>query len=170
MSDELKEETVEQDYDQGFIEDEYLDDMTEEEVAKLDEILGENDSIIEQDYLSSLVEQEDRLVYYEVENIYQNIKKRTYKSKFKMKKNPPTLTVRDDLGNEAIFYLTENLTDELIGTLKDVKKAYLGFSGPSKMGVPDKLTDKIFYYMKENPIKTLFPIVAIVAILVMYLS
>lgn len=169
MSDELKEETVEQ--DQDFIEDEDLDDMTEEEaIAKLDEILGENDSIVEQDYLSSLVQQEDRLVYYEVENIYQNAKKRTYKSKLKLRRHPPTLTVRDDLGNEAIFYLTENLTDELIETLKDVKKAYLGFSGPSKMGVPDKFTDKILYYMKENPIKTLFPVVAIIAIIVMYLS
>ena len=127
-----------------------------------------NDEILEKDYLSSLIGQEERLVYYEIENIYMNPKKRMYKNKFSLKKEPPILTMRDDCGNQAEFYLTENLTDELIDTLGEVKRAYLGFSGPTDINAPSKFVDKIKYYIKNNLLKVILTILIIIVTLILY--
>lgn len=130
-----------------------------------DEFINEveaNDLIMEQDYLSSLIEQQERLVYYEVENIYSDMDKRKYKNKLQLKKDPPTLIIKDDFENEAIFYLTENLTDELINTLKEVKRAYHGFSGPEDLNLPDKFMDRMIFYAKNKPLKLALPIIIII--------
>lgn len=127
-----------------------------------------NDEVLEKDYLSSLIGQEERLVYYEIENIYRDSKKRMYKNKFSLKKEPPILIMRDNYGNQAEFYLTENLTDELIDTLGEVKRAYLGFSGPTDINAPSKFVDKIKYYIKNNPLKAIFPILIIIVTLILY--
>lgn len=146
---------------------ELLDSMSDDEaIIELDKITGENDKIVEQDYLSSLIEQDERLVYYEIENIYVDSKKRRYKNRLKLRKNPPVLIVRDDYDNEASFYLTENLTEELINTLNQVQRAYYGFDGPSDLDIPDKFIDKIGYYAKNNPFKLLLPIL-VIALIVM---
>lgn len=138
------------------------------EEVKENEKIKENDKVLEKDYLSSLIEQEERLVYYEIENIYKNDKDRTYKNKIALKREPPILIIKDDYGNEAEFYLTENFTDELIGALKEVKRAYLGFSGPVNINVPSKFIDKIKYYIKNNPIKIIMPIIIIIMTLILY--
>lgn len=153
---------------EDIIDYDKLDEMSDEEaITELDKIMGQNDTLIEKDYLSSLVEQEDRLVYYEVENIYRNSQSKAYKNKFNMRKDPPVLVVKDNYGNEAEFHLTENLTDELIHTLGEVKRGYLGFSGPIDLNRPTKLIDKIKYYFKKNPFKIAFPILLIIIIVVL---
>lgn len=126
-----------------------------EAIKKLDEITGLNDEIIQKDYLSSIIQQnkEDNLVYFEVENIYSNPNSRAYKNRFKMRKNPPILSIKDDKGQEVAFKLTENFVDELSNTLKEVKRAYYGFSGPSDIQKPQGLKNKIKYYMKKNQTK-----------------
>ena len=142
-----------------------LDEMSDDEaILEIDKFTKENDTIIEQDYLSSLVKQEYRLVYYEIENIYSNPKSKAYRSRLKLKKDPPVLTIKDDYDNEAVFYLTENLTDELIGTLQQVKRAYYGFSGPAPLDVPDKFIDKIGYYAKNHPLKVFLPILTLILV------
>lgn len=133
---------------------EKLEGLSDDEaVIELDKMTGQNDKILEKDYLSSLIKQEDRLVYFEVDNIYYNPKKRIFKNRFKMRKDPPVLIVRDDFGNEAQFYLTENLTDELAESLRQVKRAYYGFNNPNDINAPEKFLDKVKYYVKKNPYK-----------------
>lgn len=126
----------------------------------------ENDNVIERDYLSSLIEQEDRLVYYEVENIFKNPSKKNYINRLKLKKDPPVLIIRDDYDNEAFFYLTENLTDDLIGTLKEVKRAYNGFNGPNDLNMPDKFSSKIIYYIKKNPLKIGLTVILLITLII----
>lgn len=149
------------------IDNELRETLDEQVVIEPDENSVPNDTLIEKDYLSSLIEQKDRIVYYEVENIYRNEQSRTYKNRFNMRKDPPVLVVRDNYGNEAEFYLTENLTDELIYTLGEVKRGYLGFSSPKDLDKPTKLMDKIKYYFKKSPLKITFPILLIIIIVVL---
>lgn len=137
----------------------------DEAVVELDKMTGKNDELIEKDYLNVLVNQKDRMIYYEVENIYNNPNKRTFQNRFKMRRNPPSLIIKDDMGNEAKFNLTENLTDELSETLRQVKRAYYGFHKPSDINVPEKLHDKIRYYIKNNPFKILSTIFLILFLL-----
>lgn len=137
----------------------------DEAIVELDKMTGKNDELIEKDYLNVLVNQKDRMIYYEVENIYNNPNKRTFQNRFKMRRNPPSLVIKDDMGNEAKFNLTENLTDELSETLRQVKRAYYGFHKPSDINVPEKLHDKIRYYIKNNPFKILSTIFLILFLL-----
>lgn len=137
----------------------------DEAVIELDKITGKNDELIDKDYLSALVNQQDRMVYYEIENLYQDTVKQRFKNRLKMRKDPPVLIVRDDFGNEVKFYLTENLTDELSTTLKQVKRAYLGFSGPSDEDAPKDFFGKVKHYMKKNPLKIIVTVFLILLII-----
>lgn len=136
-----------------------LENLTDDEFINS---FDKNDEILKKDYLSSLVDQKERIIYYEIENIYSNKEKRKYKNKMQLKKNPPILIIKDDFENEAIFYLTENLTDELIDTLKEVKRAYYGFDGPMDLNAPNKFIDKIIYYAKNKPFKLALPIIVVI--------
>lgn len=134
-----------------------MNSKLEAEYTKEEEKLEDNDSIIEKGYLNSTIKQgngeEEGLIYYEVNNIYSNTRKRIYKNKYKLRKEPPVLTVKDGEDNIVEFELTENLTNELIGTLNEVKRAYYGFSGPTDINAPDKFIDKVKYYISKNPFK-----------------
>lgn len=136
----------------------------DEAVLELDKLTGQNDELIEKDYLSSLIKQEDRLVYFEIENIYNNPKKKVFRNRFKMRKDPPILVLKDNFGNEAQFCLTENLTDELSEALKQVKRAYYGFHSPSDINTPEGFLNKIKYYVKKNPYKIVITITLIMFI------
>lgn len=162
--DEIIEKSFEEEHPE--IDFRKLDELSDDEaILALDKMVGHNDKIIEQDYLSSLLDQGDRLLYYEVENIYRNYSKKLYKNRLVLKKDPPILKVKDDLGNEAEFYLTENFVDELDQTLKQVQRAYYGYSGPEDLRKPDKFIDKIGYYAKKHPLKLLLPLMIIIFII-----
>ncbi|HHT98336.1 MAG TPA: hypothetical protein GXZ90_10640 [Clostridiales bacterium] len=151
------------------IDYEYLDSLTDDEtILELNKIIDKNDSIIEKDYLSSLLQQEDRLIYYEVENIYKSESNKVYRNKLSLKNSPPMLIIKDDYENEATFKLTENLVDELTNTLHEVKRAYYGFSEPIKNDIPDKFIDKMVYYAKSNPIKFILPIIIVIITIIIY--
>ena len=143
-----------------------LKDLTDDEF--IINSSDKNDEILKKDYLSSLVDQKERIVYYEIENIYSNEENKRYKNKMQLKKKPPILIVKDDFGNEAIFYLTENLTDELTHTLKEVKRAYYGFDGPIDMNVPDRFVEKMIYYAKNKPLKLILPIIIVILTIVTF--
>lgn len=124
-----------------------------------------NDKILARDYLSILVSQEEgKDLYYEILNIYRKESKREYKNKYTLKKDPPVLSIKDNYGEEVEFTLTENFTKELISGLKEVERAYSGFSGPIDLEAPDKLLERVVYYFKKNPFKFIFPIVLIVVV------
>lgn len=122
-----------------------------------DDSESKNDSILEKGYLTSLIKQgegdEESLVFYEVTNIYSNTKKKIYKNKYRLKKEPPLLTIKDSEDNLVEFELTENFTNELMSTLNEVKRAYYGFEGPVDINAPDKFLDKVKYYVSKNPVK-----------------
>lgn len=157
LDDELDLEDESELTEEKDLNEEELDNEENERMLDDDEevLEIENDTLIEREYLSSLLEQKDRLVYYQVENIYKDEKKRLYRSRLNLKKDPPVLVIRDDEENEVRFYLTENLTDELSETLRQVKRAYYGFSGPSDINMPKGFFNKIKYYIKNNPLKVI---------------
>ena len=43
--------------------------------------------------------------------------------------------------------------------MNEVKRAYLGYSGPEALDVPKEIVPKFLYYLKKNPIKVVFPII-----------
>lgn len=135
-----------------------LENLSDEEsLEELDKIVSKNDEVMEKDYLSSVVKQkEETLVYFEVENIYSDPEKRAFRNRLKMRRNPPILVIKDDNGQEVKFKLTENLTDELTETLKQVKRAYFGFSGPSDINKPGTKLEKVKFYLNKNKIKLAF--------------
>lgn len=156
------------DYELSKADISILDELPDDEaILEIDKLIGKNDKLIEKDYLSSLVEQEDRMIFYEVENIYKNYSSRRYRNKFNLRKDPPILVMRDDLGNEAEFMMTENLVKEMESTIKEIRRAYLGYSGPEDLLMPDELIDKVKYYTKNNPLKVLFPI-ALITFIVLF--
>ena len=144
------------------------EDVSEDSVIDEDDDVDNNfhnDEILEKDYLSILVSQEeDKALYYEIFNIYRTESKKDYKSKFALKKDPPILSVKDNYGEEVEFTLTENFTRELISGLKEVERAYAGFSGPIDLDAPDKFLERVIYYFKKNPFKFIFPIVLIIVV------
>lgn len=146
--------------------EENLENKNTEEVGL--ETQEKSDVVLEKDYLEGLVEQADRVVYYEIKNIYKDEKNKDYKNKYSMKKSPPILVIKNNLGDEVEFELTKNLTSELISGLKEVDRAHLGFSGPADLNAPKNPIDKIIYYAKKNPLKFAIPIV--IAILFLILS
>lgn len=127
-----------------------------------------NDKIITQDYLSSLIKQDDVILHFEVENIYKNDKTREYKGKRELKKNPPELVIRDDSDNEVSFSLTENFNDELISALKEVERAYLGFNKPLDKNIPSNFVDRVVYYIKTNPLKLIIVMILFIATIIMF--
>lgn len=150
------------------IDFERLDSLPDKEaIDEINTLFDENDRLVEKDYLSSFLEQQDRLVYYEIENIFKNSKTKAYKNRLILKKNPPVLVVKDDLENEARFILTENFTEDLIKSLKEVQRAYYGFSAPKEMDIPDKWSEKVFYFLKRNPLKIIIPIILIIALIIL---
>lgn len=128
-------------------------DLSIEKETDIDINEESNDELIERDYLQALIEQRDRVVHYRIENIYSDEDKNIYKNKMKIKRDPPVLIVRDNLDNETMFYLTEKLTGELSETLNEVKRAYLGFSGPRDLNRPTDLKGRFKYFFKNNYIK-----------------
>lgn len=153
-----------QEYDEDNVVDfDRLDELSDDEaIVELDKVIDENDKLIERDYLTALAEQNDgKLVYYEVENIYKSPSSNMYKNKLRLRKDPPTLVIKDDYGNEASFKLTENLNNDLSRTLNEVDRAYLGFSGPKKLDVPDNFKDRMKYYVKNDFFKLLLPVIVI---------
>lgn len=146
------------------------EDVSEDSVVDEDDVDNNfhNDEILEKDYLSILVSQEeDKVLYYEIFNIYRTESKKDYKNKFALKKDPPILSVKDNYGEEVEFTLTENFTRELISGLKEVERAYAGFSGPIDLDAPDKFLERVIYYFKKNPFKFIFPIVLIIVVLIL---
>lgn len=128
---------------------------SKESQVDMGEVELDNDEIVEQDYLSSLIEQEDVVIYYEIEGIYKSNKKdkKEYKSSRDLRKEPPVLVMKDNIGNEAQFELTVNLVRELIDTLSEVDRAYLGFSGPRDKNLPKGFFSKLVYKAKQSPMK-----------------
>lgn len=127
-----------------------------------------NDKIITQDYLSSLIEQDDIILHFEVENIYKNDKTREYKSKRELKNSPPELVIRDDSDNEVYFSLTENFNDELISALKEVERAYLGFNKPLDKNIPNNFIDRVVFYIKNNPLKLVIIVILFIGTIIMF--
>lgn len=162
------EEKLELEKEIALAEAEFNSITDDEAIEKLDETTGKNDKIIAKDYLSIVVEQEkDKLVYYEIENIYKGDTGKRYKNRFNLRKEPPTLTLRDNLDNEATFLLTENVTEDLVKSLKEVQRAYAGYSGPQDLNMPESLFGKISYYFRKNPIKIIFPIFVIILLVIL---
>lgn len=126
-----------------------LENLSDEEAIKeLDKLVEKNDFIVSNDEISAVVSQSENLIYFEIEDIYSNPKKKAFRNRFKMRKNPPTLSLKDNKGQEVKILLTENLTEELIQSLTQVKRAYYGFYGPAK-----KEKQNAIEFVKENKIK-----------------
>lgn len=133
-----------------------LEDLEDEQaIEKLDALTEKNDEIIEREEFSSVVKQNKtgKIVFFQVLNIYSNANAKRFRNRYSMRKNPPVLLIQDDEEQEVQIILTENLVDELGLTIKDVKRAYYGFSGPSDIKAPKGKKEKIKYYLNKNKFK-----------------
>lgn len=139
------------------------DDEAVLEISKLDE-----DKILDKDYLSSLISQEDRLLSFEILNIYKSNNNEKFKSKLELKNNPPILLIKDNIGNEVTITLSSQLTSELLRTLNQVERAHAGLRYPKESDPERTIFDKILLYFKENSIKSILTI-AIIVIVIMIL-
>lgn len=92
-----------------------------------------NDTVTEKDKSKVIVKQEDSYLSYLITGLLKENSDK-FISRRNLYKNPPKLTILDDLGNEIEFNLTREFTTELNKSLNQVLNAYNGYS----------------YYISEN--------------------
>lgn len=115
-----------------------LDDILpeSEEVNSFQEVLEKdttteefNDKEIDRSEDRGLIEQNQSVVAWRIENLYDTDGKMF--SPRVLKSNPPSLIVSDGEDNEVAFLLTKNLTMHLNGAFSQVYHAYYGISTKS---------------------------------------
>lgn len=125
----------------------------EDKIKQDDELVCElinNDKIIEQDNVYSILEQNENLIAFKIEGVYKDVDKRVYNSKKHLSTNPPKLVINDSNENEVTFLLTKDFTNNLMESLEEVNRAYLGYA-TSKKKEPFSL-QRLF---KEEPLKAI---------------
>jgi hypothetical protein len=98
----------------------------DEAVLELEKMNLSNDKVIDTFENSGLIDQKVQAVSYTVDGLYSDKKMRKFKTRAALKSNPPTLTIESNSGDQAKFFLTKELTNNLYTMLKDVRNAYVG--------------------------------------------
>lgn len=98
-----------------------------------------NDSIIHEDEASVIAQQDDALVSWDIEGLYDDYGK--VRSKRSLRNNPPALVVSDSNGDTATFVLTKNLSAVLAKHLENTNRAFYGIRPKSERSTKEKLSD-----------------------------
>ena len=109
----------------------YLED-DEEWAAAADEILH-------QDEVSVIAQQDEAVVSWDINGLYDEFGK--VRSKRSLKNNPPTLIVSDSNGDTASFVLTKDLSGVLARHMENTNRAYYGIRPKSERSMKEKLGD-----------------------------
>ena len=143
--------------------------MTEEQIETEQIDPTSNDKILDSDVNYSVVEQdEEKLLSYTIDGLYKNLNTKKFNPRRTLEKEPPTLTIKDSEGGEVVFNLTENFTDELLFSLKEVKHAYNGYkyTTDKKRALPilDQIKE-IPTVFKKHPVKFSMTILSIILLI-----
>lgn len=107
-------------------EDKEKKDLSEERKVNNEVNEKENDEFLEEEVYrndsSGLIEQDDGIVEWHIENIFSEEGKRY--NRRELKSNPPLLVIKDNYGDEATFILTEKLALHLRDSMNLVYNAY----------------------------------------------
>ena len=105
-------------------ENPYNDILNKKDDLLIDDV--NNDKEIDRDDDRGLIDQNNSVIVWEIEGLYDSdgklLKPRVLKNK------PPTLIVSDGVDNEVSFLLTKNLSMHLNGAFNQVYNAYYGIS------------------------------------------
>lgn len=111
--------------------DSYLDD---------DEEWGaSSDKILHQDEDTAIAQQEDAVVSWDIQGLYDETGK--VRGKRSLRNNPPMLVISDSLGENATFVLTKNLSGILARHFDNTYRAYYGIRPKDELSFKEKLSD-----------------------------
>jgi len=98
-----------------------------------------SDSIIHEDESSVIAQQDEALVSWDIQGLYDDYGK--VRSKRSLRNNPPALVVSDSNGDSATFVLTKNLSAVLAKHMENTNRAYYGIRPKSERSTREKLSD-----------------------------
>ena len=134
----------EQAIENADVTDHYLDDDEEWLKAK--------DEILESSYDSVLVKQDDAIVFWQIEGLYDDEGK--VRSKRSLRNNPPVLKVSDSNGNASEFLLTKELSGTMASHLENTYRAYYGIRPRSELSFKEKVSGAKTW-VKANSVKVI---------------
>jgi len=127
----------------GLDGDSSLDDVEPSESSSYldddEDWAAANDSIIHEDEASVIVQQDEALVSWDIQGLYDEYGK--VRSKRSLRNNPPALVVSDSNGDTATFVLTKGLSATLAKHMENTNRAYYGIRPKSERSTKEKLTD-----------------------------
>jgi len=97
------------------------------------------DSIIHEDEASVIAQQDEALVSWDIQGLYDDYGK--VRSKRSLRNNPPALVVSDSNGDTATFVLTKGLSAVLAKHMENTNRAYYGIRPKSERSTKEKLSD-----------------------------
>lgn len=116
---------------ESALRDSYLED-DEEWAAAADQILHQDEDTV-------IAQQEDAVVSWDIQGLYDENGK--VRSKRSLRNNPPMLVISDSLGENATFVLTKDLAGVLSRHFDNTYRAYYGIRPKSELTLKEKLSD-----------------------------
>lgn len=113
------------------VPDSYLDDDEEWLLAA--------DKIIHKDEISVIAQQEDAVVNWDIQGLYDDQGK--VRGKRSLRNNPPMLVISDSNGESATFVLTKDLSGVLARHFDNTHRAYYGIRPKDELSFKEKLGD-----------------------------
>lgn len=96
-----------------------------------------SDTIIHQDEFSVVAQQDEAVVKWNIEGLYDEDGK--VRGKRSLRNNPPLFVVSDSNGEEATFVLTKDLAGVLANHFENAHRAYYGIRPRDEMSFKEKL-------------------------------
>lgn len=108
-----------------------------------DDIPSENDSVLLEDTVQGVIQQEDGLIAWEVDGMYKEDSDEL-RLRHLLLLNPPVFKVSGGNGDEVTFVLTKSLTEQLYSTFSTLHHHYHGVSVNSNdMSFKERLKENI---------------------------
>lgn len=111
--------------------DEYLEDD--------EHLLASSDEILHQDEETVIVKQQEAVVKWDIQGLYDEHGK--VRAKRSLKNNPPMLEISNSFGENATFVLTKDLSGVLARHFDNTYRAYYGIRPKDEMSFKDKLSE-----------------------------
>jgi len=111
--------------------DSYLDDD--------EEWLHAADEILHKDETSVIAQQEDAVVSWDIQGLYDDSGK--VRGKRSLRNNPPMFVVSDSSGDSATFVLTKELSGVLARHMDNAHRAFYGIRPKDELSFKEKLSD-----------------------------
>ena len=147
-------------FDKNEEQQENIEFLDEDKSNFLDDdeaFLAGEDTVLSQSDVLNIFQQSKNLVSYEVMNFLNE--KGKPRSKMSLLNDPPILHIASSDQQSADFVLSKEFTRNMVNTLKDVDRAYLGISPKKEKkpltqeGIRERF-DTVLQWMKDNKVKS----------------